>query len=95
MISFFRRGPRPSIKRNTLPATAVCFFFRRGRPLERPALALVGLPALLHLAVITVSFTSPALNRSGFLPYYGRCGGHTVTMFVFVDQLRLLYRQMQ
>ena len=94
MISFFRRGPRPSIK-ETLGRQRGLLFFRRGRPLERPALALVGLPALLHLAVITVSFTSPALNRSGFLPYYGRCGGHTVTMFVFVDQLRLLYRQMQ
>jgi len=28
----------------------------------------------------------------GFLPYYGRCGGHTVTMFVFVDQLRIFYK---
>lgn len=28
---------------------------------------------------------------SGFLPYYGRCGGHSVTMFVFVDLLRDLY----
>mmetsp|Transcript_8768 Transcript_8768/g.15815 ORF Transcript_8768/g.15815 Transcript_8768/m.15815 type:complete len:323 (+) Transcript_8768:76-1044(+) len=27
----------------------------------------------------------------GFTPYYGRCGGHTVTMFVFVEQLRALY----
>lgn len=24
----------------------------------------------------------------GFLPYYGRCGGHTVTMFIFVQMLR-------
>jgi len=46
------------------------FFFRRGRPLERPALALVGLPALLHLAVNSVSHISsseqvglPALLR--------------------------------
>ncbi|EOD19879.1 hypothetical protein EMIHUDRAFT_255560 [Emiliania huxleyi CCMP1516] len=38
----------------------------------------------------------PIAGLSGFLAYYrGRCGGHTVTMFVFVDQLRLLYRQMQ
>jgi len=29
----------------------------------------------------------------GFLPYYGRCGGHTVTMFVFVEQLRSLYKK--
>ena len=28
----------------------------------------------------------------GFLPYYGRCGGHTVSMFVFVEQIRALYR---
>ena len=28
---------------------------------------------------------------SGFLPYYGRCGGHTVTMFVAVEQLRKFY----
>lgn len=39
--------------------------------------------------------SGPLSLWSGFLPYYGRCGGHTVTMFVFVDQLRLLYRQMQ
>ena len=29
---------------------------------------------------------------NGFLPYYGRCGGHTVSMFVAVDQIRTLYR---
>lgn len=26
----------------------------------------------------------------GFLPYFGRCGGHTVTMFVFVEQYKKL-----
>ena len=25
---------------------------------------------------------------SGFPPYYLRCGGHTVSMFVFIDLLR-------
>ena len=30
---------------------------------------------------------------NGFLPYYGRCGGHTVTMFIAVDQLRVQYRK--
>ena len=30
----------------------------------------------------------------GFLPYYGRCGGHTVTMFIAVDWLRNLYRSL-
>ena len=30
----------------------------------------------------------------GFLPYYGRCGGHTVAMFVAVDQIRTIYRKM-
>ena len=29
----------------------------------------------------------------GFLPYYGRCGGHTVTMFVAVDQIRTMYKR--
>jgi solute carrier family 25 oxoglutarate transporter 11 len=29
---------------------------------------------------------------SGFLPYYGRCGGHSVTMFVFVEVLRDMYK---
>jgi len=29
---------------------------------------------------------------SGFLPYYGRCGGHTVSMFIAVEQLRKMYR---
>jgi solute carrier family 25 oxoglutarate transporter 11 len=32
---------------------------------------------------------------SGFLPYYGRCGGHTVAMFIAVDQLRTLYKKYQ
>ena len=27
----------------------------------------------------------------GFLPYYGRCGGHTVCMFIFVEFLRAQY----
>jgi len=26
----------------------------------------------------------------GFVPYFGRCGGHTVMMFVFVEQYKLL-----
>eukprot|EP00667_Euglena_gracilis_P014787 EG_transcript_15350 len=26
----------------------------------------------------------------GFLPYFGRCGGHTVTMFIFVEQYKRL-----
>ena len=30
----------------------------------------------------------------GFLPYYMRCGGHTVTMFVAVEYLRALYSSM-
>ena len=29
----------------------------------------------------------------GFLPYYGRCGGHTVSMFVCVDQIRVMYKK--
>ena len=28
---------------------------------------------------------------NGFTPYYGRCGGHTVFMFVWVDVLRNAY----
>lgn len=28
---------------------------------------------------------------NGFLPYYGRCGGHTVAMFVALEQIRSLY----
>jgi len=30
---------------------------------------------------------------NGFIPYYGRCGGHTVGMFLAVDQLRAQYRK--
>ena len=37
------------------------------------------------------AFTSGPWN--GFAPYYGRCGGHTVTMFIFVDQIRTFYRK--
>ena len=29
---------------------------------------------------------------SGYLAYYGRCGGHTVLMFIAVEQLRKMYR---
>ena len=28
---------------------------------------------------------------NGFLPYYIRCGGHTVTMFIFVQMIRDAY----
>eukprot|EP00123_Amoebidium_parasiticum_P005475 comp16659_c0_seq1/m.14870 comp16659_c0_seq1/g.14870 ORF comp16659_c0_seq1/g.14870 comp16659_c0_seq1/m.14870 type:complete len:300 (-) comp16659_c0_seq1:345-1244(-) len=28
---------------------------------------------------------------NGFIPYFTRCGGHTVMMFLFVEQLRKLY----
>jgi solute carrier family 25 oxoglutarate transporter 11 len=31
---------------------------------------------------------------NGFLPYYIRCGGHTVTMFIFVQILRDYYKSM-
>jgi solute carrier family 25 oxoglutarate transporter 11 len=27
---------------------------------------------------------------NGFLPYFARCGGHTVTMFLFLEQYRKL-----
>lgn len=30
---------------------------------------------------------------NGFIPYYGRCGGHTVGMFIAVDYFRKLYRE--
>lgn len=30
---------------------------------------------------------------NGFFPYYMRCGGHTVTMFVFVQMLRDFYTE--
>lgn len=29
---------------------------------------------------------------NGFLPYYLRCGGHTVTMFIFVQMIRDAYQ---
>ncbi len=32
---------------------------------------------------------------NGFLPYYARCGGHTVSMFIIVQLIRDLYRQNQ
>jgi solute carrier family 25 oxoglutarate transporter 11 len=32
---------------------------------------------------------------SGFWPYYGRCGGHTVSMFLIVEQLRALYETLK
>eukprot|EP01125_Pyxidicula_operculata_P001975 TRINITY_DN11961_c0_g1_i1.p1 TRINITY_DN11961_c0_g1~~TRINITY_DN11961_c0_g1_i1.p1 ORF type:complete len:302 (-),score=42.55 TRINITY_DN11961_c0_g1_i1:19-924(-) len=32
---------------------------------------------------------------NGYLPYYGRCGGHTVFMFIAVEQLRRAYNKLQ
>merc|ERR1712194_511347 len=32
---------------------------------------------------------------NGFLPYYMRCGGHTVSMFIAVQMLRDTYKNMQ
>ncbi len=32
---------------------------------------------------------------NGFLPYYARCGGHTVSMFIFVQIMRDAYRERQ
>lgn len=32
---------------------------------------------------------------NGFLPYYARCGGHTVSMFVFVQIMRDMYQERQ
>lgn len=32
---------------------------------------------------------------NGYLPYYIRCGGHTVTMFIFVQMIRDFYTSMQ
>jgi solute carrier family 25 oxoglutarate transporter 11 len=34
--------------------------------------------------------TGVASLWSGFLPYYVRCGGHTVVMFIAIEQLRTL-----
>ena len=31
---------------------------------------------------------------SGFAPYYLRCGGHTVTMFVLVEEIRKFWNKM-
>lgn len=40
----------------------------------------------------TVAATEGALSLwTGFLPYYGRCGSHTVLMFIFVDVIRNAY----
>mmetsp|Transcript_49688 Transcript_49688/g.166000 ORF Transcript_49688/g.166000 Transcript_49688/m.166000 type:complete len:103 (+) Transcript_49688:141-449(+) len=52
-------------------------------------------PSMISFLGAVARSSGPLSLWSGFLPYYGRCGGHTVTMFVFVDQLRILYRQMQ
>jgi len=35
----------------------------------------------------------PLALWSGFMPYYGRCGGHTVAMFIAVEELRAAYRK--
>ena len=41
---------------------------------------------------VTVAKTDGALMLwAGFLPYYLRCGGHTVVMFMAMEYLRNLY----
>ena len=35
--------------------------------------------------------SGPLALWNGFPPYYLRCGGHTVAMFIFVEQLRRAY----
>lgn len=37
--------------------------------------------------------SGPLSLWTGFLPYYSRCGGHTVSMFIAVDQIRIMYRK--
>lgn len=32
---------------------------------------------------------------NGFLPYYARCGGHTVSMFIIVQLIRDIYKEQQ
>ena len=39
--------------------------------------------------------SGPLSLWAGFFPYYGRCGGHTVAMFLFVEQLRIMYRKLR
>ena len=34
----------------------------------------------------------PLALWNGFPPYYLRCGGHTVSMFIFVEWLRSMYQ---
>ena len=44
--------------------------------------------------IATIARTEGTLALwNGFLPYYGRCGGHTVTMFFFVEEIRKTYRR--
>jgi len=42
--------------------------------------------------ITTIAKTEGTLSLwTGFWPYYGRCGGHTIFMFIFVEQLREVY----
>ena len=42
----------------------------------------VNFSQLIHMS------TDPDALWSGFLPYYARCGGHTVFMFIILEQMR-------
>ena len=43
--------------------------------------------------ITTIAKTEGVLSLwNGFIPYYCRCGGHTTTMFIFVQWLRNLYQ---
>ena len=44
--------------------------------------------------IATIARTEGTLALwNGFFPYRGRCGGHTVTMFFFVEEIRKIYRR--
>eukprot|EP01059_Diplonema_ambulator_P030625 TRINITY_DN5328_c2_g3_i1.p1 TRINITY_DN5328_c2_g3~~TRINITY_DN5328_c2_g3_i1.p1 ORF type:complete len:327 (+),score=51.55 TRINITY_DN5328_c2_g3_i1:56-982(+) len=43
--------------------------------------------------ITTIARSESVLSLwNGYLPYYGRCGGHTVGMFILVEQIRKWYR---
>eukprot|EP00040_Diaphanoeca_grandis_P022992 m.124442 g.124442 ORF g.124442 m.124442 type:complete len:297 (-) comp29061_c0_seq1:596-1486(-) len=68
---------------------------------NRMAMQKPGPDGVLPYRTIVQTFKSVAAAEgvlglwSGFIPYYGRCGGHTVTMFIFVELLRDAYKARQ
>lgn len=60
-----------------------------------PATGKLPYTGLVQTISSVVKTSGPLALFDGFFPYYLRCGGHTVGMFLCVEQIKQWYKQMQ